>query len=286
MAEDLNRKQSTPSFAAHAPQPDESLVRRPPAEWESAPHAGRFLLAYAALGLILSITVIGLAVALTRDDAKSLVWSSWQPAGSGTKEVDEIVNHVADRYRLPSGRQMVAVIPRSPKSENPPLTTAAIDKRALFSREQQFSTYPLDNSMLYYMCGGGDRCAISEGAPSADRQRLLRREALELALYTFHYVHGVDSVVTFMPPNPLAKANQRLDTALFFRKNQYGQQYKDLPLADTLPGRPSGLDLPAQQKSLIDKLTYPAFYEYQRQSAGDGSSAVMILSPLPLISQS
>ncbi len=286
MAENLNRQDSTPTFAAPAPPADESLVRRPPPEWESAPHAGRFLIAYAALGLVLSITVIALAVGLTRGGGTKLVWSSWKPTGSGTAEVNQIVQHVADSYRLPSGRQLVAVIPRSPATESPPLKTAAVDKQALFSKEQQFDTYSLNDSMLYYFCGAGADCAISEGTPSADRQRLLRREALELALYTFRYVHGVNSVVTFMPPNPLAKASQKISTALFFRKNRYSQQYKDTPLADTLPGRPRGFQLPAQEANLVDKLTYPAFYQYQLQSAGDGSSGVMILSPLPVITQS
>jgi hypothetical protein len=44
--------------------------------------------------------------------------------------------------------------------------------------------------------------------------------------------------------------------------------------------------LPAEQRNLVDKLTYPAFYQYQLQSAGDGSTGVMILSQLPVISQS
>ena len=285
MAEDLNRKDSTPSFAAPAPQADESLVRRPPPQWESAPHAGRFLIAYAALGLVLAIAVIALAVGLTRGGGASLVWSTWKPTGSGTKEVNQIVQHVADRYRLPSGRQIVAVIPRSPKATDPPLTTAAVDKQALFTHEQQFNTYPLDDSMLYIFCGGGTRCAIDQGTPSPERQRLLRREALELALYTFRYVHGVDSVVTFLPPNPAAKASQPT-SALFFRKSQYSQQYKDTPLADTLPGKPRGELLPAQQAALVDKLTYPALYEYQLQRSGDGSSNILILSPAALVPQS
>jgi hypothetical protein len=280
LAENLNRKDSTPTFAAPAPPADEALVRRPPPEWESAPHAGRFLIAYAALGLVLSITVIALAVGLTRGDGTKLVWSSWKPTGSGTTEVDQIVQHVGTRYRLPSGRQIVAVVPRSPEAENPPISTVAIDKQALFSKEQQYSTYPLDNGMMYVLCGGGTRCAINEGQPSIARARLLRREALELALYTFHYVHGVDSVVAFLPPASTAKPSQTApSTALFFRKSQYSP-FTKVPLAQTLPGQPPAGELPPQgQGQLVDRLTLPSLFSYQLQRSSDGSSGILIFSP-------
>jgi hypothetical protein len=280
MAEDLNRKDSTPTFAAPVPPADESLVRRPPPQWESAPHAGRFLLAYAALGLVLSVTVIALAVGLTRGSGVQSVWSSWQPTDSGTKEVNQIVDHVATRYRLPSGREMVAIIPRSPAAESPPISTVAIDKQALFSKEQQYSTYPLDKGMMYILCGGGTRCAISEGKPSTARQRLLRREALELALYTFHYVRGVDSVVTFLPPASTAKPSQAAPaTALFFRKSQYSP-FTKVPLDQTLPGQPPAGELPPQgQGRLVDQLTLPSLFSYQLQRSSDGSSGILIFSP-------
>ncbi len=280
MAEDLNRKESTPTFAAPAPPADDPLVRRPPPQWESAPHAGRFLIAYAALGLVLSITVIALAVGLTRNDSNTVPWSSWTPTASGTQEVDQIVEHVGTRYRLPSGRQMVAVVPRSPAAENPPISTVAIDKQALFSKEQQYSTYPLDNGMMYVLCGGGARCAINEGKPSIARARLLRREALELALYTFHYVRGVDSVVTFMPPASTAKPSQAApSTALFFRKSQYSP-FAKVPLSSTLPGQPPPGELSQQgQGQLVDQLTLPSLFSYQLQRSSDGSSGILIFTP-------
>jgi hypothetical protein len=280
MAENLNRQDSTPTFAAPAPPADEALVRRPPPDWESAPHAGRFLIAYAALGLVLSITVIALAVGLTRGSGTKLIWSSWTPTGSGTREVDQIVQHVGMRYRLPSGRQIVAVVPRSPGAENPPISTVAIDKQALFAKEQQYSTYPLDNGMMYVLCGGGTRCAIPEGQPSIARARLLRREALELALYTFHYVHGVDSVVAFLPPASTAKPSQAApSTALFFRKSQYSA-FTKVPLAQTLPGQPPAGELPQQgQGQLVDQLTLPSLFSYQLQRSSDGSSGILIFSP-------
>ena len=60
------------------------------------------------------------------------------------------------------------------------------------------------NTIAYNLCGiGGKNCAIGIGTPSSARLLLLRREALELALYTFKYVHGVENVVAILPPGPL-----------------------------------------------------------------------------------
>ena len=53
---------------------------------------------------------------------------------------------------------------------------------------------------VFNLCGLGSNCAIAGGTPSTDRLLLLRREALELALYTFRYVHNVDNVVSILPP--------------------------------------------------------------------------------------
>ena len=57
------------------------------------------------------------------------------------------------------------------------------------------------NTIAYNLCGiGGKDCAIWVGTPSTNRLLLLRREALELALYTFKYISGVENVVAILPP--------------------------------------------------------------------------------------
>ena len=48
--------------------------------------------------------------------------------------------------------------------------------------------------------GKGGR--LRDSKPSKARHRLLRREALELALYSFRYLPDVTMVVTLMPPAP------------------------------------------------------------------------------------
>ena len=59
-----------------------------------------------------------------------------------------------------------------------------------------------EKTRLYILCGLGKNCSIEGGKASQTRGRLVRREALEAALYTFKFVPSVDSVLAFMPPAP------------------------------------------------------------------------------------
>ena len=265
----------------------EDIVRLSRQDWEPGPHAGRFLIAYALLGLILGAAVIGFAVA-TRggDDGKQVAWSEWKPTADGSARVRQIAAHVADNYRLPSGAQLVNVIPRSPQASDPPLTTVAVDRQALFSNEQQYKPYPLDDGLMYILCGTGATCAIREGQPSRERHRMLRREALELALYTFHYVDGVDSVLAFLPPRAVTgttqqQQQQQSNTALFFRKDDpLFKSLYEAPLAVTIPKKPAGQqELPADDAKLIDQLTAPVMYSFSLQRSGDGQNAIALLQP-------
>ena len=68
-------------------------------------------------------------------------------------------------------------------------------------------------TIAYNLCGlGSTNCSIGIGTPSADRLLLLRREALELALYTFKYVSGVQNVVAILPPGKQAASTSSLGT--------------------------------------------------------------------------
>ncbi len=86
------------------------------------------------------------------------------------------------------------------------------------------------NGVLYTLCGLGKKCAISSGKPTQVRHLLLRRESLELALYTFRYVRDVDLVVVFLPPPPGKDASQAM---LYRAKDVKGELNR--PLGATLP---------------------------------------------------
>jgi hypothetical protein len=133
------------------------------------------------------------------------------------------------------------------------------------------------NSVLYQMCGGGTSCSIKEGKPSTERALLLSREALELALYTFRYVGGVDQVIVTIPPAPKAKTPTK--HALMFRSEDVSEEL-GRPLSDTLSVETPrvsqmnrSIDAP-----LVKQLTNTRLYDYIAEAAPQGG-AVMLLSP-------
>ena len=78
------------------------LVRKPRSEWEPGPHAGRFMLAYGAARARARRhrhRARGRADARKRDEARLVELDA---EGSGTTEVNQIVPHVAVRYRRPT----------------------------------------------------------------------------------------------------------------------------------------------------------------------------------------
>ena len=191
----------------------------------------RFRVAYVALAVVFWGIVAGVAITVTggisRDGGPT--WSSWKPSGSGIDGAKEIASFVAAKYRLSSGgRQLVAVQANKPEILNVPLELVAVRGG---SSSNDIATASAKNSVVYILCGLGTRCSITVGKPTEARARLLRREALELALYTFKYLKGVDSVITFLPPPP----NQKPPSwSVYFRKPDFKQELKQ-PLRTTLP---------------------------------------------------
>ena len=57
----------------------------------------------------------------------------------------------------------------------------------------------------YKLAGFGKDGRLRGSPPSAERRRLLRREALELSLYSFRYLPDVTMVVALLPPAPKAE---------------------------------------------------------------------------------
>ena len=70
------------------------------------------------------------------------------------------------------------------------------------AEEDDIDIVDASKSMQYVLCGLGESCSIAHGEASEARHMLLRRQALELALYTFKYVDGIESVAIFLPRHP------------------------------------------------------------------------------------
>lgn len=236
----------------------------------------RFRVAYVGLAVIFWGVVAGVAISVTggisRDSGPT--WSSWKPNAAGIDGANEIANFVGSQYHLSSGgRQLAAVSATKPEIRDVPLELVAVSDGA----SNIVATASAKNSIVYLLCGLGTRCSITVGTPSEARARLLRREALELALYTFKYVKGVDSVITFLPPPPSQKPPS---WSVYFRKSDFKQELKQ-PLRATLPAAKTQTPatLKPAESDTIERLTKPRWFTSDIQPLQDGS-AVLVLGPL------
>jgi hypothetical protein len=265
------------------PPPDEPLVITAPTHGRPVePHGFRFRVAYAVLAVLLGAAVGGFIVLIGRGSSgNGAAWSQWKPEGSAALKTSQIASVVGAQYRLPSGQQLVAVIPRIPPAVEPSTQETPISHIALAqsSSPEDIKVFPTQNSVEYVLCGVGStqgRCAIGEGKATTERARLLHRESLELALYTFKYVDGVDSVVTLQPP----KAGSNPTFATFFQKSDF-QEELDHPLKTTLEGTSpfSTSDFPVAQQARVAQIVTPFLFRFSYQQAPD-LSAVLVLQPL------
>jgi hypothetical protein len=289
MAEDLTRPNPLrPDLPEPKPSDsEESQERRLVVPFRRLREGGqgknrRFMFAYIILGVILGGAAATFGMLMTTgagqgDDQGTGGWSEWRPTARGEAGVDQIANFVASRYRLPSGKQLVAVVADKPLVQNQvPVSTVAIEQAAQGATgNSDYVLHDTGGDYMYVMCGLGQNCAIKEGPASVERHRLLRREALELALYTFRYVDGVDSIIAFMPP----PRGEQPSSLLYFRKRDF-QDHLDRPLSETLPGdRPPKMDaIPMAERRVIDQLTTKHLFKYEFQQGPD-ASAILVLTP-------
>lgn len=256
-----------------ATEPAEPQKRRPI-------HRRRFLLAYLALGSVAGVVAAaGFLLFWGTERAPGQAWSGWRPAGEESTYRDQIAAHVGRRYRLPSGNQLVGILAGPPEVQNVTVRAVAIQKPNATSQED-IDIVPAENSLMYVLCGLGEGCSIREGKPTQDRHRVLRREALELSLYTFKYVDDVDSVVALLPP-PANTEEGPSPTAVFFQKADFENEL-DRPLAETLArtdAEGATVTLTPIESIKVDRLTRPHLFTYQFQQLQEGS-AVIILAPI------
>jgi hypothetical protein len=221
-----------------------------------------FKLAYAALAVALGLAVAGFVILLTRGQSRTEAtesWSAWKPDDSGLLGAREIGHTVAAQYKTADGQQLAAVQEHLPEVQGLHLETIGV--RRLLDTGQidpYIGLFGTDRTLIYAFCGLRANCAV--GGTSAPSQ-LLRREALELSLYAFKYLKGVDQVVSLVQGSSTGGP-----TAVFLRRNQLSSEL-DNPLRDTLPlskpPREGAVD--DRESAVIDALTlqntFPAHFE-------------------------
>lgn len=237
-----------------------------------------FVAVYATLGAILVAAAAAFVVLVVKPGHRPpSAWSSWRPApGSVAKMMSEIANHVSHEYKLSAtGGQLVAVVPSKPSvtSGTTNISIKAIAIRKAPQSNAGIEVLDSNKSEMYTFCGLGDHCSIASGTPSTDRGRLVRREALEVALYTFKFVPSVSSVIEFMPPAPGATTSD----LLFLRKENYKRELSR-PLDDTLklhePPLPTQSD--TLEATTIDALTLPSIFTYELTALQTGGAALVL----------
>lgn len=286
------------------------LAHRRSTSAEASPHSSKFR---AATAMLVGVAIGAIAVALVvlasgGHSASTGKWSDWSPVDSSTVGAREIADHIAPLYRI-SGTDQLDVVTvvnlgdpaAAAAAASTGSTTASGGLQVAVRADPSSSAVSLLNgqTVAYNLCGiGSNNCVIGVGAPSTDRLLLLRREALELALYTFKYISGVTNVVAILPPGhttqscsgicpkPNAKPTTKsVDIAVLFVRGELSP-WLGQPLRNTFPEQfpptISELSLWRQtpEAGLVDQITARGLFSEQLVQAQDGSSLV-VLDPLP-----
>jgi hypothetical protein len=240
--------------------------------------ARRFSLAYFALAALLGVAVGTFVVLIERPaPAPPPPWSAWQPTNEQrSARQEQIAAHVAAQYRLPNGEKIVDVVVRDPQREPNAIRDIALTRTLQPTDPSDIlDATGTEKTAMYVLCGSGGPpgCAIEEGEPSKARTDVLRREALELALYTFRYLDETDSVVAFFPPKDL-------EDVMYFTKADLADQLR-VPLRQTLaqPRGPIPASLSTRERRLIDELTEPRQFRASLREERDGAKALMLAPP-------
>jgi hypothetical protein len=222
-----------------------------------SPFRSRFGFVFGVLaGLaICSAGALALLIGNSPDDGPALAenWSTWQPESSRMAEgAQDIAEHVGLQYKLESGDQLVQI-------SSSPLELQG-EEIGVAVRPQGGALELLDgDGLLYILNGLGPNGAVATGKPTKKRGRLLMREALELALYSFRYLDDVTMVAVLLPqPPPDATTAAQTETqrrAVFYRPGDLLGELQ-VPLDQTLSARtPTPTTMTPSEAERVDSLT-------------------------------
>jgi hypothetical protein len=231
-----------------------------PAPRVPAPFRSRFGFAWGVLlGLALCAgAALALLISTQRDSGPKLAdnWSAWEPETSRMLDgAQEIADHIGLQYKLEGGEQLVSV--RSTPFE-------------LGGEEIGVAVRPLGgeiqflegDGLMFVLNGLGPNGRVPTGTPSKERGRLLMREALELALYSFRYLEDVTMVAVLLPQsaeqsavNAAGAAAAPQTNAIFYRPGDLLDELQ-VPLDRTLsPKTPRPSTMSKAEAARVDSLT-------------------------------
>jgi hypothetical protein len=240
-------------------------------------YAARFQLFLGALVFVaVAAAALAFVFAATRPDRTSGrdTWAAFKPSSDGLDTGPrEIADYVGRQYRLPSGEQIVAVTGGPLMLQELPMTIAVREPVADGGHIRILE----GKGVLYRMCGLGDKCAIAKGAATKERGLLLRREALELALYSFHDLKDVEHVVVFIPPE---KGKTPSVALLFGRGDVAGQLTRPLTATLPLPVPNADTITTAPNTPAVRALTFANLFNFTLTDANQDARVFLVLDPL------
>jgi hypothetical protein len=259
----------------------EDVTRRDRARQSS--YRFRFGILYVGLAAILGAGVGSFVVLATRPaPPEAAAWSSWEPSGSKVARVRQIADRIPRAYKQANGEQLTVsqasrlAVPT--ESGDVPVSSIFVrpDTSRGLAEESDIDAVNAAGVVSYGLSclGSGTQCGVTAATPGSERLTLLSREALELSLYTFKYVEGIDSVIVFMPPTPKGDSNG----TVFLRRDDVADELRR-PISQLLPSRaPRAGALGEIELGNILRLTRPRTYAFQFDAASDGRP-ILILTP-------
>jgi len=267
---------------AAPPAPEQPLVLAPNRQERArqSSYRLRFGLIYIFLAVVVGAGVGSFIVLASEGEQPAdPAWSAWQPKGSTMAKVRQIADRIPKEYRTAEGAQLTVSL-AGPLSV--PTAQGEVPVRAVFVRpdtskglaeEDDIAVYPANSVVSFGLCGtrSKEQCEVGSTV-SAARETLLRRQALELSLYTLKYVDSIDSVVVFMPPEAKSQST------VFLRRSDVTDEL-DRPLNSLLTtAKPKVGGLNSLEEGQILRLTRTRTYTAEVQASPDGSP-VLILTP-------
>ena len=223
------------------------------------------------------------------DDGLAANWSPWQPrATDAVIGAQEIAKKIGGTYKDEKAKTLAKV-----KGGRIAIGTFPIPLALPSGTDDRYAVQP-GLGVQYTLAGYGKDGRLLGTKPSEQRRRLLRREALELSLYTFRYLDDATMVVALLPPAPRAeqvhptkkgrkaaakKPGAFQPQALFYRRGELRKELEK-PLQSTLATKAPRLDKVSRAEAKrIDRLTLKHLYTYVHHQEQDGSFYLLLDRP-------
>jgi hypothetical protein len=229
-----------------------------PASRGPAPFRSRFGFLFGVLAGLGICAAGGLALLLgaQEDSGPQLAqnWSVWEPETSRMADgAEEIAGHLGVEYKLEGGEQLVSI-------SSSPLELQG-EEIGVAVRPQGSEVQILEgDGLLYILNGLGPNGTVATGTPTKKRGRLLLRQALELALYSFRYLDDVTMVAVLLPQSAAETSGTQSQTppqrrAVFYRPGDLLEELQ-VPLDRTLsPKTPTPTTMAPAEAERVDSLT-------------------------------